>query len=61
MKVAARRNFMKLGWAMALVLATKRCRSMNQCREALTAELGRLAREISMDGTTLNKLVTRTP
>ncbi len=40
--------------------ATKRCRSMQQCREALTAELLRLARQISTPGTGLNKLVTRT-
>ncbi len=39
--------------------ATKRCRTMNQCREALTAELQRLARQIATEGTELNKLVTR--
>jgi hypothetical protein len=41
--------------------ATKRCRSMDQCREALTTELGRIAREISTPGTKLNRLVTRGP
>ncbi len=40
--------------------AMKGCRSMQQCREALTAELRRLAREIATEGTYLNKLVTRT-
>jgi hypothetical protein len=39
--------------------ATQRCRSMQECRKALTVELGRLAREISTEGTKLNKLVTR--
>ncbi|HEX8439603.1 AHH domain-containing protein [Archangium sp.] len=39
--------------------ATKRCRRMDQCREALMTELGRIAREISTPGTKLNKLVTR--
>jgi hypothetical protein len=43
-----------------LFRATSRCRSMEQCREALTAELRRLARDISTEGTELNKLVTRT-
>jgi hypothetical protein len=32
---------------------------MQQCREALTAELRRLAREISTPGSDLNKLVAR--
>ena len=40
--------------------AIKGCRSMQQCREALTAELRRLAKEIQTEGTHLNKLVTRT-
>jgi hypothetical protein len=39
--------------------ATMDCRTMQQCREALTAELQRLARQISKEGTELNKLVTR--
>ncbi|QRN94234.1 AHH domain-containing protein [Archangium violaceum] len=39
--------------------AMKGCRSMQQCREALTAELRRLAKEIVTEGTHLNKLVTR--
>jgi A nuclease family of the HNH/ENDO VII superfamily with conserved AHH len=42
-----------------LARATEECRTMKQCREALTAELKRLAREISTPGTELNKLVTR--
>jgi hypothetical protein len=33
---------------------------MLQCRETLTAELRRLTREISTEGTELNKWVTRT-
>jgi hypothetical protein len=40
--------------------ATKTCRTMEQCRTALTAELRRLGRQISTEGTELNKLVTRT-
>jgi hypothetical protein len=40
--------------------ATEECRTMQQCREALTAELGRLGREIATPGTALNKLVTGT-
>ena len=40
--------------------ATEGCRTMQQCREALTAELGRLGQEIATPGTTLNKLVTGT-
>lgn len=43
-----------------LFRATEDCRSMAQCREALTAELRRLAQEIATDGTELNRLVTRT-
>ena len=39
--------------------AIKGCRSMQQCSEALTAELERLAKQISTEGTSLNKLVTR--
>ncbi len=39
--------------------AMKGCRSLQQCGEALTTELRRLAREISTEGTHLNKLVTR--
>jgi hypothetical protein len=39
--------------------ATEACRTMQQCREALTVELKRLAREISTPGTDLHKLVTR--
>jgi uncharacterized protein YciI len=42
-----------------LAEVTDDCRTMQQCREALTAELQRLAREISQPGTRLNKLVTR--
>ncbi len=40
--------------------ATRTCRTMEQCREALTAELGKLAQEIATPGTRLNKLVTGT-
>ena len=40
--------------------ATRRCRSIQQCRDGLTAELKSLAMEISKPGTELNKLVTRT-
>jgi hypothetical protein len=39
--------------------ATSNCRSIQLCRESLTAELLRLARTISTPGTRLNKLVTR--
>jgi hypothetical protein len=39
--------------------ATKSCSSIEQCRKALTAELERLAKQISTEGTSLNKLVTR--
>jgi hypothetical protein len=40
--------------------ATSMCRTLQQCQQALTAELQRLAREISEPGSRLNKLVTRT-
>jgi hypothetical protein len=39
--------------------ATSVCRTVQQCQQSLTAELGRLAREISTPGSRLNKLVTR--
>ena len=39
--------------------ATKGCGSIQQCQKVLTAELHRLARQISTKGTLLNKLVTR--
>jgi len=42
-----------------LQAATGRCRSIQQCRESLTAELRDLAVQISKPGTDLNKLVTR--
>ncbi|WP_306663410.1 AHH domain-containing protein [Myxococcus sp. CA039A] len=42
-----------------LLEATEDCRTMQQCREALTTELRRLAREVSKEGSKLNKLVTR--
>jgi len=42
-----------------LTEATEDCSSMRQCREALTSELKRLARQISTPGSELNKLVTR--
>ncbi len=38
---------------------TKGCSSIEQCRKVLTAELERLAKQISTEGTSLNKLVTR--
>lgn len=40
--------------------ATEGCRTMERCREALTAELGRLGQQIATPGTKLNKLVTGT-
>ncbi|MFP2930691.1 AHH domain-containing protein [Pyxidicoccus sp. 3LG] len=43
-----------------LTAATRTCRTMVQCREALTVELGKLGQEIATPGTTLNKLVTGT-
>ncbi|NVI96996.1 AHH domain-containing protein [Myxococcus sp. AM009] len=42
-----------------LQFATRRCRSIHQCRESLTAELRDLAVQVSKPGTELNKLVTR--
>jgi hypothetical protein len=39
--------------------ATKTCRSVVECREALTGALKRLAKQISTPGTELNQLVTR--
>jgi hypothetical protein len=39
--------------------AVQDCRSILQCQEALKAELKELAREISTEGTLLNKLITR--
>ncbi len=39
--------------------ATKGCNSIEQCRKALTEELQRLAKQLSTEGTELNKLVTR--
>ncbi|WP_338052948.1 AHH domain-containing protein [Pyxidicoccus trucidator] len=42
-----------------LVEATRTCRSIQQCRAALTAELKRLSRQIATPGTELNNLVTR--
>ncbi|MFP2912885.1 AHH domain-containing protein, partial [Pyxidicoccus sp. 3LFB2] len=38
---------------------TARCRTLDHCRKALTAELMRLAKEISTQGSRLNELVTR--
>ncbi|XXF78024.1 AHH domain-containing protein [Myxococcaceae bacterium GXIMD 01537] len=38
--------------------ATEGCRTMQQCREALTAELRDLAQEIATEGSDLNRLVT---
>jgi hypothetical protein len=39
--------------------ATSVCRTTQQCQQALTAELRRLAQEISTPGSRLNKVVTR--
>ncbi|GEN05953.1 A nuclease family of the HNH/ENDO VII superfamily with conserved AHH [Myxococcus fulvus] len=39
--------------------AMRDCGTMSQCRDALTRELKALARQISSEGTRLNKLVTR--
>ncbi|MFP2929283.1 AHH domain-containing protein [Pyxidicoccus sp. 3LG] len=39
--------------------ATARCRTIDSCQRALTAELKRLAQEISTQGSRLNGLVTR--
>lgn len=39
--------------------AMRGCRSMQQYRDALTAELKKLAQEISTEGTYLNRLITR--
>jgi hypothetical protein len=43
----------------ALLDATLTCRSVVQCRAALTDELRRLAKQIATPGTELNRLVTR--
>nr|AYM52977.1 lipoprotein [Myxococcus fulvus] len=44
----------------SLTDATEGCRTMQQCRKALTAELGRLGQQIATPSTSLNKLVTGT-
>jgi hypothetical protein len=41
-----------------LTEATRGCRTMQQCREVLTAELRKLGQEIATPGTKLNRLVT---
>ncbi|HEX8704964.1 MAG TPA: AHH domain-containing protein [Myxococcaceae bacterium] len=41
--------------------ATTRCRTLQNCRQALEAELRSLAEEISKPDTLLNRLVTRAP
>ncbi len=41
--------------------ATRACRSVAECREALTGALKRLAKQIATPGTELNQLVTRQP
>ncbi len=43
----------------ALSDATATCRSVVECRAALTDELRRLAKQIATPGTKLNQLVTR--
>ena len=45
----------------ALIRATRTCRSVMECREALTAQLRTLAKQIATPGTELNQLVTRQP
>ncbi|MGZ3461761.1 MAG: AHH domain-containing protein, partial [Archangium sp.] len=40
--------------------AVKGCETTAQCRDALTRELGKLAKELKRAGSRLNKLVTRT-
>jgi len=40
--------------------AIKRCETTAQCRESLTRELEKLAKEVKCIGSELNKLVTRT-
>ncbi|HLL03487.1 MAG TPA: AHH domain-containing protein [Myxococcaceae bacterium] len=44
----------------ALREATRTCRTMQQCRASLTKALERLAQQIKTEGSSLNKLVTRT-
>nr|WP_224241215.1 AHH domain-containing protein [Hyalangium gracile] len=41
--------------------ATRACRTVTDCREALTGRLRKLARQIATPGTELNQLVTRQP
>jgi hypothetical protein len=43
----------------ALYDATRTCRSVVDCRAALTDQLRRLAKQIATPGTELNRLVTR--
>ncbi len=43
-----------------LSAATRTCRTMEQCREALTVELGKLRQDVATPGTSLNKPVTGT-
>nr|WP_323379160.1 AHH domain-containing protein [Pyxidicoccus xibeiensis] len=43
-----------------LTNATRGCRTMQQCREALTTELRKLGQEIATPGTKFNRLVTGT-
>lgn len=44
-----------------LLQATEDCRSMLQCREALTRALRQMAQEVVRDGTKLNRWVTKAP
>ncbi|MFY2556398.1 AHH domain-containing protein [Corallococcus terminator] len=44
-----------------LLQATENCRSMLQCREALTRALQQMAQEVTRDGTKLNRWVTKAP
>ena len=57
-----RRIFAKAGMSMedpANKNATATCRSVVVCREALTARLRKLAKQIATPGTELNQLVTQ--
>jgi hypothetical protein len=45
----------------ALIKATRTCRSVVECRAALTGQLQKLAKQIATPGTELNQLVTRQP
>ncbi|RKH09953.1 hypothetical protein D7X74_28485 [Corallococcus sp. CA047B] len=44
-----------------LQLATQGCREMQSCRQALTGELMKIAKDLTTDGTLLRGLITRNP